>query len=92
MEIMKRLKQFDCWTDYPILELGDISGQPAPYRGVTVLCYDGDRYARVKIRGTEICIDIKTGYLYSNPGKTRKIHGAWYPIPVNRRKFELMKP
>lgn len=87
---MKRLKQFQCWTDYPILELGDISGQSAPYRQVMVLRYDQDRYAEVRVLGTEINLEIKIGYLYSQPRKNHWQYRMWWPKCVNRRKFELM--
>ena len=53
------------YTDYPILELGDISGEEAPVREVKVLYYDGDKRCKVIVQGVEE--EIKTGYLYTKP-------------------------
>jgi hypothetical protein len=86
---MKRCKNINCWTDYPILDLGDISGKPAPFRQVIVRSYDGDKRCLCVVKQTlsaylmgipEILVEIKTGYLYSNT--SAKL--------VNRRKFERM--
>ena len=55
------------WTDYPILDLGDKSGQEAPIRRVEILSYDRDKYCRIRVEGI---IDlVKRGYLYRNPGR-----------------------
>jgi hypothetical protein len=54
------------WTDYPIVELGDTPGQPAPVRQVTVLGYDGNKYCRVRVNGVET--EIKRGYIHGDPG------------------------
>ena len=55
------------WTDYPILDLGDKSGQEAPIRRVEILSYDRDKYCRIEVEGI---IDlVKRGYLYRNPGR-----------------------
>lgn len=53
------------YTDYPILELGDISGEDAPIREVKILCYDGDKRCKVIVQGVQE--EIKTGYLYIAP-------------------------
>lgn len=54
------------YTDYPILELGDISGEEeAPIREVKILYYDGDKRCKVIVEGVEE--EIKTGYLYTAP-------------------------
>lgn len=53
------------FTDYPILELGDISGQEAPIREVNILYYDGDKRCKVIVEG--VGEEIKTGYLYTEP-------------------------
>lgn len=53
------------YTDYPIIELGDILGEEAPIREVKILYYDGDKYCRVIVGGVEE--EIKTGYLYKAP-------------------------
>jgi len=87
---MKRCKLFSCWTDYPILELGDISGKKAPYRQVTVLSYDGNKYATVLLKGTTICTEIKIGYLYSSPDKLHYQYRMWWNKNVSIRKFERM--
>lgn len=50
------------YTDYPILELGDVSGKPAPIREVKFLSYDGNKYATVKVG--KVKTQIKTGYLF----------------------------
>ena len=55
------------WTDYPIIELGDISGSEAPVREVVVTGYDGDKYAYVTVDGVET--SFKAGYLYSKAGR-----------------------
>lgn len=53
------------YTDYPILELGDISGEEAPIREVKILYYDQDKRCKVLVEGVEE--EIKTGYLYTKP-------------------------
>ena len=96
---MKRCKNISCWTDYPILELGDIPNQKAPYRRVIVRSYDGDKYCIVVkspvVWSEELSIDrievqIKTGYLYSGLLKTKDKYGMLWNKLVNKRKFERM--
>ena len=60
------------YTDYPILELGDISGEEAPIREVTIVYYDGDKRCRVIIEGVEE--EIKTGYLYKAPVRAEEAY------------------
>lgn len=55
------------WTDYPIVELGDTPGQEAPIREVTVLGWDGNKYAEVEVEGVRT--SFKAGYLYLRPGR-----------------------
>ena len=55
------------FTDYPIVELGDVAGKMAPIRQVEVLSYDGDKYCQVSVSG--VLITIKSGYLYSERGR-----------------------
>ncbi|WP_391560676.1 hypothetical protein [Robertmurraya sp.] len=55
------------FTDYPILELGDISGEEAPIREVKILHYDGDKRCKVIVEGVQE--EIKTGYLYKAPAR-----------------------
>lgn len=59
------------WTDYPFIELGDISNQQAPIREVTVMAYDGDKYCAVIVEGR--VLDVKAGYLYKSPGRLGKV-------------------
>lgn len=82
---MKRVSNFTCWTDYPILALGDVPGVQAPVRRVRVLSYDGNKYATVAVMPDETIRDsIKAGYLYSQPGRLNAVR------QVNRRKLERM--
>lgn len=39
--------ELSCWTDYPILELGDKSGEIAPIRQCKLICWDGDIYSDI---------------------------------------------
>lgn len=55
------------WTDYPIVELGDIPGERAPMRQGAALSYDGDKYVTVQIGDIEKA--IKAGYLYDEQGR-----------------------
>lgn len=55
------------WTDYPIRELGDTPYTDAPIRECDVLEYDGDKYCRVIVGGHSV--EIKRGYLYTQPGR-----------------------
>lgn len=87
---MKRCKLISCWTDYPILELGDESGKPAPYRQVTVLSYDGNKYAKAFINYCGVYTEIKIGYLYSSPDKLHYQYKRWWNKNVSIRKFERM--
>ena len=61
------------WTDYPITELGDISGELAPIREVNVLTYDGNKYCKVEIAGCNDPQEIKSGYLYQRPGRVQEV-------------------
>lgn len=53
------------YTDYPILELGDISGEEAPIREVKVISYDQDKRCNILVEGVET--EVKRGYLYTKP-------------------------
>lgn len=83
---MKQVSKFTCWTDYSFAELGDVPYQPAPVRHVTVVGYDGDKYAKVKVveGDKEIVTKVKSGYLYTRPVRYNQA------IFVNRRKLERM--
>lgn len=51
------------YTDYPLIELGDVAGFQAPIREIEILQYDGDKHCKVKHDETEEW--IKTGYIYT---------------------------
>jgi hypothetical protein len=91
---MKRCKNITGWTDYPFVELGDTAGVEAPIRRVKVISYDGDKYARIAVIGTEVETEIKGGYLYGKPircpsyADVPKRYDQRYRI--NRRKLERM--
>ena len=55
------------FTDYPFVELGDVSGEKAPVRPCTVLSYDGDKYCKIVVGSLET--EIKAGYLYKTAGR-----------------------
>ena len=81
---MKICKHITCWTDYPVVELGDIAGEKAPIRRVNVISYDGNKYARVSVEGNGDVLYVKRGYLYSQPGRCGEVK------TVSRRKLERM--
>lgn len=55
-------KCLECWTDYPIAELGDAPHKLAPIRRCRAISWDGDKYAVVEVEG--VLTDLKVGYLY----------------------------
>ncbi len=57
------------YTDYPIIELGDIPYQEAPIRECIILSYDNDKYCNVYFphESKKIITEIKLGYLYTKP-------------------------
>lgn len=59
------------FTDYPFVELGDLSGEIAPIRSCIVTSYDGNKYCKIVVGrlGTE----IKAGYLYTKPGRLGEV-------------------
>lgn len=59
------------WTDYPILELGDKSGELAPIRECQILSWDSNKYCRVRIQ--DLVLEIKSGYLYTKPGRSGEV-------------------
>ena len=59
------------YTDYPITELGDKSGEEAPIRQVEVIDYDLDKYCTVRIDG--LVKSIKAGYLYTQEGRCGEV-------------------
>ena len=52
------------WTDYPFKDT-DTPGKRAPVRKVSLISFDGNKYATIRYRGVEY--DFKAGYLYSRP-------------------------
>jgi hypothetical protein len=59
------------WTDYPIIELGDVPHERAPVRECSVLSYDGDKRCLVLVDG--VTKEIKAGYLYTKPGRSGEV-------------------
>lgn len=47
------------FTDYPILELGDISGEEAPIREVKILYYDGDKRCKVVVKARKLIESLR---------------------------------
>jgi hypothetical protein len=74
----------EIWTDYPILELGDTAGQPAPIRRVKPVSYDGDKYVKVIVDDFET--EIKAGYLYTTEGEP----GSMIYAPVSRSLIKAL--
>lgn len=56
-----------CYTDYPLIGLGDVEYKEAPIREVEFVSYDGDKYVTVLYDGIEY--EFKSGYLYKTPGR-----------------------
>ena len=81
---MRQCRRITCWTDYPFEELGDTAGQKAPIRHVTVLSYDGNKYATVSLDGYDVTSSVKAGYLYRRCGRLGQVK------QINRRKLERM--
>ncbi len=61
------------FTDYPIVELCDAPGLPAPIREVEILSYDRSLYCEISIEGVEVREYIKAGYLYTKPGRIQEV-------------------
>lgn len=59
------------FTDYPFTFMGDVSGEEAPIREVTIIGYDDDKYCQIviEIDGAEIKTEVKSGYLYTEEGR-----------------------
>jgi hypothetical protein len=62
------------WTDYPFEQLHDLPYQTAPVRPCEVLTYDGNKYCLVRVEGH--IAEIKSGYLYTQPGRKEDIQTA----------------
>lgn len=72
------------YTDYPITELGDTAGSPAPIRPVKLISYDGDKYVRVRVG--EVITEIKAGYLYTTEGAP----GSAIYAPLSRSLLSML--
>ncbi len=59
------------YTDFPINRLGDKAVKIAPIREVEVISYDGYRYVTVKVE--DITLEIKSGHLYTEPGRCGEV-------------------
>ena len=81
---MKRCSNITGYTDYLVELLGDKPFKKAPVRRVQVISYDLNKYAFVKIIGTEVRLEIKAGYLYSEAGTCGTVKR------MNVRKLERM--
>jgi len=62
------------YTDYPIVEFGDVEGKWAPLRRCNMLSYDGDKYCKVVVidndfHGGIVHKEIKAGYIYHQISK-----------------------
>jgi hypothetical protein len=83
---MKKVDKITGWTDYPIVEFGDIAGQRAPIRRVRVTGYDGNKYATVEVydgKGGVALTSFKAGYIYGKPGRSGQVK------PINRDKIRV---
>lgn len=69
------------YTDYPLEQLGDITGEVAPVRECEVLSCDGDKYCKVLVEGLEF--ELKAGYIYKTFGRCGDVP------PVNTSEMEL---
>lgn len=75
------------WTDYPILELGDMSRQEAPIRRVELLAWDRNKYVTVRLidEPDTPLTEFKAGYLYEKPGRLGEVpevsHESWEELP-----------
>lgn len=59
------------YTDYPFTALGDIPYQEAPIREVSIISYDGDKYAEISVEGVKQW--VKLGYLYTERGRCGEV-------------------
>lgn len=57
------------YTDYPIVELGDIAGKEAPIRHCVIVSYDGDKRCKIVIGSSLVETELKSGYLYKQEGR-----------------------
>lgn len=64
------------WTDYPIAELGDEPHVEAPIREVKLVSFDQNKYVKVVVGDAET--EIKTGYIYTKPGRVGEVPSVKY--------------
>lgn len=58
------------YTDYPIVELGDLPYVEAPIRECELVSFDGDKYVKVRIHGySGLVTEMKWGYVYMGKGR-----------------------
>lgn len=75
------------YTDYPIIELGDIEKLNAPIRECIVRSYDGNKYCLIRVEGVEK--EVKAGYLYIRPGRYGEVPGIDVgKLEINREIIE----
>jgi hypothetical protein len=77
---------YRCFTDYPILALGDKSGKRAPIRECRLLSVDGAlRYCDVLVKDGNSWTQhrFKVGYLYADRGRlgSKKLRLQLYGRP-----------
>jgi hypothetical protein len=79
----------EAYTDYPIVELGDIPNEEAPVRPCTVLGWDDNKYAFVEVGGVRTT--FKVGYIYQREGRWGAVPAIdFQQLPV--LSFEEMYP
>lgn len=63
----------DAWTDYPLVQLGDVRGERAPIRRCTVVGFDGDKYVTIRVEGVTESLWVKRFYVYTEPGRCGEV-------------------
>jgi hypothetical protein len=80
--------KIDAWTNHPISELGDSKNKGAPIREVTIVGYDGGRYARVSVNG--ITVPINADQLQVRPKRPSKAPAK--PSTESRQPAKPLSP
>lgn len=74
------------FTDYPIVELGDIPHKIVSIRKVRILSYDDNKYCVILVEG--ITVEIKSGYLYHEAGRAGRVpcfmHDELSELPITK--------
>lgn len=68
------------YTDYPFAALGDTPCQAAPIREVSLISYDGDKYAEISVEGIKQW--VKLAYLYLEKGRCGEVYHV-LPIMIH---------